>query len=188
MLREPLRRPPEFGKPVIVPTLGFSVGIRSVKNHPELASSSFDAWLGVRMHPFSATMTPFVAVGLEVDTRQYTEPTRDLDPEPTERESDTWTEIVPEMRVGWAFIGKPTTDYFNQVFPYVELYGIAGYRIPNGRDGGGARLGVGVSAPIVMLLGLMCEFPLPAQLELLMDVDSFQNGRRDYIVRFGWHF
>src|SRR5688500_6494962 len=55
MLREPHRRPPEFSKPVIAPTLGLSVGIRSVKNHPELAGSSFDAWLGVRMHPFSAT-------------------------------------------------------------------------------------------------------------------------------------
>ena len=180
--------PKGFGRPVVAPTFGLSLSTRTVAHRPELEGASFDVWLGARVHAMSTRFTPFVAAGLEIDTRAGSVETEDgVDLEQTES-SESWVEIVPEMRMGWALVADPSTDYFNQVFPIVELYGIAGWRIANDRNGHAARLGVGVSAPMAMLLGMACEVPMPAQLELLMDVDSFQTGEREVIFRFGWHF
>lgn len=181
--------PAGFGRPVLAPTFALSLSTRTVEHRPELEGASFDVWLGARLHAMSASATPFVALGMEIDTRagRVAPESQEVGSE-TGEAGESWVEVVPEMRMGWAFVASPATDYFNQVFPIVEVYGIAGWRIANDRNGHAARLGVGISSPMAMLAGVACEVPIPAQAELLMDVDSFQTGEREIIFRFGWHF
>lgn len=184
MLRQPRSRPRVIGRPMVSPTLAIAIAARGVKNHDELATSSVDFWLGGRMHPFIAAGTPFVAFGAEINIRELPQ----VEPVTPEQQTTSYTEFVPEMRWGFAFLRSPHEDYFNVVFPNVELYGISGWRIANQYSGHALRLGVGVSAPIVSALSLACEVPLPAMLELTMDVDSLHSGDREFALRFGWHF
>lgn len=173
-----------FGKPAISPTLAIAFGFRSVKNHPNAGTPSVDMWAGARFHPFVTQVAPFMAAGAEINFRQM--PLVEGAPLPQERTS--YTEIVPEMRWGFAFMRKPHEDYFNTVIPNVELYGITGWRIKNRVDGHALRLGMGISAPALMVLSAACEAPLPAMFEISMDVDSMHSGEREYAFRFGWHF
>lgn len=181
--------PPGFSRPVLAPTFAFSLSTRTAKHRSELDGMSIDVWLGARFHPVTAQASPFVALGAEINSRNgFYEPATN---EVGSRQSGsgvTWAEVVPEMRFGWAYAASPATDYFNQVFPIIEVYGIAGWRLPNEHSGHAVRLGFGVSSPLVMVMGVAGQVPIPTQLELLMDVDSFTTGEREVVFRFGWHF
>lgn len=178
------RRPSRLGEPGIAPTFALGVGARGVKNRPDLASASVDVWLGARFHPMVTSFAPFMAVGAEVNFRQMPQ----LDPA-VAQEADgdgSYTEVVPEMRFGFAHLRRPHEKYFNTVFPNVELYGIAGWRIANRYNGNALRIGAGVSVPPLLIV--LAEAPMPSMFEVTMDMDSAVSGRREFAFRFGWHF
>lgn len=183
---EMLRRRPQspFAKPAVSPTFALALAARSVKSRPELGTPSLDVWAGARFHPFVTTAAPFMAMGAEVNFRQIPR----VEGAPLPQESSSYTEVVPEMRWGFAFLRRPHDDYVNTVFPNVELYGITGWRIANRVDGHALRVGMGISSPALMILSAACEAPIPAMFEITMDVDSMYSGEREYAFRFGWHF
>jgi hypothetical protein len=179
-----MQRRDAFGKPGFAPTIAIAAGFRSVKNRPELATASFDLWAGLRFHPSVSSASPFMAMGAEVNFRTIP----DLDPTVREGSDTGYTEVVPEMRFGFAHLRQPHHDYVNVLFPNVELYGIAGWRIANRYNGHGLRLGVGVSAPIFMALTAASGYPCPSMFELTMDTESAFTGEREFAFRLGWHF
>ena len=177
-------RPDGFGQPGISPTIGLSASVRSVKNRPDLATAAFDLWIGARFHPMVTSAGPFMAVGAELNFREIPA----LDPAVAEGGERSYTEVVPEMRIGFAHLRRPHSDYVNVLFPNVELYGIAGWRIANRYNGHALRIGFGVSAPVVMALSAASGYPIPSMFEVTMDAASAYSGDREFAFRFGWHF
>lgn len=176
------RRPQGFGEPGFAPTLGVAAAFRSVENRSSLSTASIDLWLGVRFHPMVTAAGPFMAMGAEVNFREIPA----LDPIVAEGGDRTYTEVVPEMRLGFAHLRRPHNEYINTLFPNVELYGIAGWRIANRYNGNALRVGAGVSVPVMMALSAAAGYPVPSMLEVTMDT-AF-NGTEEYAFRFGWHF
>lgn len=93
-------------------------------------------WLGAAWHPRPGTaFSPYVALGSEFGW--VIPPGRDL--------SESHFEVVPSVRGGWSLPPAPTTSYGSQTFPQMEIYGLAGYRLPNHLRGPALRVGVGIS-------------------------------------------
>ena len=175
-------RPPRFEPPAIVPTIGIALAVNTSDRYPGVAAPSIPIWVGVSFLPSPNRFSPFTAVGVEVSQRTLVEGF------PSANDHRSYYEFTPEMRMGVSWLRAPRDRYVNKMFPDVEVYGIGGWRIANQYQGHAARLGVGVSSPMLMaLMTAVCQTPVPAMVEVTMDVDSFK-GSRDYSLRFGWHF
>ncbi len=121
--------------------------------------------------------------------------------------ADTGYEVVPTVRLGWAFLAPPEVypelDLLSRTATFVEGYTLAGIRTPLGGQNVGLRVGVGVSSPILLFLSLLTlanvnsggsdrppdadTLPLPNGIELLFDADLVtgeQVGRLNLTVGF----
>ena len=96
---------------------------------------------------------------------------------------------------------KPRLNHFERcaLEPCVKLSGftvpgldweIGGYRIPNAAlgDNGGLRLGVGISSPILLLVGAAADCtPIPSTLEFVTDYDA-RTGIHTSAIHYGFQF
>src|SRR5207248_2638207 len=141
----------------------------------EDSGSSVPLWLGIAMQTMPGHSVPFTAFGLEMNFRSTFGGAH-------------YTEYTPEIRAGLAVLRTPTGDYVNRMFPNVEVYGIGGWRLPNRFEAGGARLGLGISSPLLLLLvgETGCDVPLPTMLEGTVDYGI--TPAPQYAFRMGWQF
>lgn len=125
---------PDFPWRNISPTFAGAGGLPLMESgdRPE---ASLNFWGGFAFHPQPAPLSLFIAVGTELNAVVPSSGTL----------GTAFAEFVPEVRTGLSLLRDPHTSYFNQTFPDLELYVIAGYRLPNPVRGGALRVGAGVS-------------------------------------------
>ena len=141
-------------------------------------------WAGFAVHPHVGVISPWTAFGSEFNT--HTSSTG----------ASSW-EYVPEMRFGISGVMNDVRrNHAYVMIPFLEAYGIAGYRLANTRAGferpGATRLGLGVSSPALMALVVYATgesgkcVPLPTMFESTVDLEP--HGAQEVNLRMGWQF
>ena len=188
LAQEPPEPNPSSGEwlpPTVVPTLGiheslsFSrYGLRDPvtgEREPALALGLPAFWIGLTLYPSPGRWAIFTSFGTEIAFGTLFDEDRER----------RYTEWVPEMRTGIAHMRAPYDSYFNHVFADVQLYFIAGWRIENPVFPEGARLGAGVTAPPLVLLGMAEScLPMPTSFEMYADVAEGELPRWGFRIGF----
>lgn len=174
----------ELLQPGIVPTIGAGLVLRSrLQSQTQDQVSAVDDvgdagmfWIGLGMLPEPQEWAPFYSLSAEVQFHQTVD-------------NVSFVEWTPTVRVGLDGLRHPFNEYVNQVFPNVELYAIGGWRVPNPYEPGAARVGIGVTSPLVAgaLIAMARDcVPIPTMLEGTVDLDG--RDAPQYSLRFGWSF
>ena len=141
---------------------------------PTIQKAGFGLWLGGNYYPWPDEFNAFWSLGLKV-----------------ENNPDIWgrpTDFIPTVRSGFAWLDGSPTRFKNQLLPNLQIYGLAGYRIPRDEREQRIRTGLGVSSPRLSpatAVMLLYGFPLPNQLEFLVDIDPIDPSKRDLMVLVG---
>ena len=170
LAQEPAQASDAWLPPAVAPSFGIgetlsfnrygSVDPDSGEREATIAVGIPSLWMGITLYPSPGRWAMFTSFGTEVAFGTYVD-------EGTRK----YTEWTPEVRTGIAHMRKPYDSYFNHVFTDVQLYLIGGWRLESAVQPEGVRIGAGVTAPPLVLLGFAetC-FPAPTTLELYADV------------------
>lgn len=93
---------------------------------------------------------------------------------------------VPTLRVG-ILLRDEAPEYFSAIISWVQLYLIAGWRLPDGPGLPGTRLGIGIASPVGLLASfeaLRAGLPLPNTFEFV--VDGLEQPDPISVFRFGF--
>lgn len=156
----------------VTPTasIGFSFASTGTRGGPP----ALPLWLGASLQPAPDTLSPFVALGAEVNVLFYS--------------GLAVVEYVPSVRIGLNVLAD-SDDYVGKMFPVFETYALLGWRAPLGLEGA-TRVGIGISSPWLLAaqadvigadLGL-----LPTMIELY--TDFYERGGHRIVLRAGYHF
>jgi len=148
------------------------------------SKTSMDLWIGLR-YPRMERPTAFVSVGTEVGFRDFVRPkTESLEWEEEVDRTDSYTEVVPEVRFGYAVV-EPSLGFAMLVF---QTYAFTGYRVANRYNPAAVRIGFGVSSsfPIMLSTAMRIPLPIPTTAEVIFDIPS--KGAAVPALRLGWVF
>lgn len=142
--------------PDLTPVANVSIGFNLTD--PYLDAPAFGLFLGANYYPWPAKYNVFWSLGLKLEQNP------DITHNPMS--------IVPTVRSGFAWIhGKPE-KFWNKLLPNLQVYGLAGWRLPLDERGALGRVGVGVGSPRVApasLLMVLHGVPVPNQAEVIME-------------------
>ncbi len=161
-----------FDWPDITPSATISAHLNFTDE--SIQKPGFGLWLGANYYPWPDEFNAFWSFGLKI-----------------ENNPDVWgrpTDLIPTLRSGFAWLDGSPTKFKNQLLPNLQIYALTGYRIPRNDRGQRVRAGLGVSSPRLSpatAVMLLYGFPLPNQLELLVDVNPIDPTQRDMIVLVG---
>lgn len=147
-------------------------------------NGSMDLWIGLR-YPRMERPTAFVSIGTEVGFRDYVRPkTESFEWEEEVDRTESYTEIVPEVRAGYVVV-EPSLGFAMLVF---QTYAFTGYRIANRYNPAAVRVGFGISSsfPIMLSTAMRIPLPIPTTAEVMFDVPS--RGPTVPGLRLGWVF
>lgn len=161
----------------LLPTFGIgtSYALKDRTASGEKIAVTMPIWAGIQMRPLEGTFSPFTAVGSEFEIVS------------TGVGGRSATNIIPEMRAGVSW-GQPGSDFVTRMFPWLNVYALGGYRIPNDRVDGSYRMGLGISSPALMALTMVSNCtPAPTTFEFVTDVDA-RTKIRTQSIRWSFQF
>ncbi len=154
----------------LVPSLGIGMSLRASEHDRPDSIIAFGGWLGLTYYLHRARFTPMFQLAAELEWRSPSSTT-------------TLTTLMPTARVGMAWLGclgsSPQPSYGSALLPCGAVYALAGARPGDDRDRypAAARLGVGLNAPLLLLMGSATMFELFTELDTL--------GYPTYVFRIG---
>lgn len=163
----------------LTPTLGVSIAIPMRHGDEARGPLTVPIWLGANYYPhLRPGWNAFVSGGAYLDLHKVGD--------------DTWMDVTPVMRAGVSLMDNPRHEWTDRAFPWVSVYGLAGYRAFSQTRAPVARVGVGVSSAWTTLVTLYAAaygapLPLPGIIEGVVDYNPV-SGRRDYILMLGLGF
>ncbi len=167
--------PAPFGG--LLPTFGIGTSYQLKRDRAagDRIGVTMPIWAGVQMRPLDGAFSPFSAVGTEFEVGA------------TDLQGRSATSIIPELRAGISW-GQPGSDFFTRMLPWLNVYAIGGYRVPNDRVDGSYRMGIGISSPALMALTVVSNCtPAPTTFELVSDVDA-RTKIRTQSIRWSFQF
>jgi hypothetical protein len=166
------------GQPAVALTLGLSAGAVFIRGNEYLGDDEgmglVGGWIGATLHPRPDTASLFMAAGLEINGVFAPNDGRLIA-----------MEYVPEVRGGLALLGEP----FWEFFPYLELYVLGGFRVPNPIRGSALRVGAGIAIPAFGAVQFEsfsrnCPPLIPWMIEIVYDVSDVPETS----LRIGYQF
>lgn len=142
--------------PNLTPVANVSLGFNLT--NPFLDAPAFGLFLGANYYPWPDKYNAFWSLGLKVEQNP------DITHNPMS--------IVPTARSGFAWIHGDPEKFWNKLLPNLQLYGLAGWRLPLDERGARGRVGVGVGSPRISpasLLMVLHGVPVPNQAEVIME-------------------
>ena len=117
-------------------------------------------WLGAKYYPMPLRFSPFVSLGVEVESYQANLPRR--------------VDLVPMARLGTSWMAGNPSTFLNRLLPQLDVYAIGGVRMRDMNLGvvDSAIGGFGVSSPMMgpgTAFMLLQGVPLPNILEVTVE-------------------
>jgi hypothetical protein len=152
-----------------------SVGMNFEMTGAPGTQPGLSVWLGAKYYPMPLRFSPFVSVGLEIESYQANLP-RHVD-------------VVPMARLGTSWMSGNPERFLNRLLPQLDLYAIGGVRLHDMNLGQvhSAIGGFGVSSPMMgpgTAFMLLQGVPLPNILEVTVE-RPLDRERYDIMLQVG---
>lgn len=172
--------PWDTSKMFITPSFSFNIGATSEPLDANFAAEELHIsfWIGAEAHPQPGALSPYLALGLEVE------------PHALKEDDGSAVYFMPMARAGYAWTScgdDGQTTYATTAFPCLNVYGMFGLRPGSFTRPASARVGLGLNSPWLTAGALMAELIIPSHYEFLVEFNPVDDEPL-YLFRVGFGF